>query len=219
MSLVRSWAHFLERGSWEETEEVLQEARFVYGEREDMGVEMSRSFADFLYRQPVGSSRRMLVIHDAAECTPQAQSALLKIVEEPPAHALIVMTVVDVRSLLPALRSRMQAWYVAPAHAGAHQAKTPREERAQELVQALLRSSPDKRGALIKEMVAGDKEDDVEKGERITDTFLSALIRELAKKPEGNWRVLKEALKRQTAMADYSTSKKLQLEALLQFLP
>jgi len=129
------------------------------------------------------------------------------------------MTIRDPRSLLPALASRVQQWYVSSPVSKRELPTSPREERAKELVAAVLSSSPEKRGAIIKEMVAADKEDSLEKEERITDTFLCTLIAELAKRPEVNQRALKEALKRQTAMSDYNTSKKLQLEALLLFLP
>jgi hypothetical protein len=79
-------------------------------------------------------------------------------------------------------------------------------------------SAPAARSALIKELIAADKEDDVEKSEKIVDTFVSCLIAELAKKPELYTAALKEALKRQTAMNDFTTSKKLQIEAIAQFL-
>jgi hypothetical protein len=81
-----------------------------------------------------------------------------------------------------------------------------------------LAAGPDGWKQIIKKMVDDDKEDDVEKNQKITDTFLNRLILALSKKPEANAQALKEALKRQTAMADYSTNKKLQLEAILQFL-
>jgi hypothetical protein len=50
------------------------------------------------------------------------------------------------------------------------------------------------------------------------DTFVDALIEELAKKPELNWRALKALLYRQAAMGDYSTNKRLQLESVLPFI-
>jgi hypothetical protein len=163
------------------------------------------------------STHRVLVINSAAELTVAAQNAILKIVEEPPEHALILLTVRDVNSLLAPLRSRLQALYVSK-EAGVTPERTPHEESAANIVQQFLAAGPDGRKQIIKKMVDDDKEDDVEKSQKIVDTFMSCLIAELAKKPEKNSMLLREVLKRQTAMADFSTNKKLQLEALLPFI-
>lgn len=202
---------------WALPESILLDAKFIDGTEQNLGVDVAREFSEFLYRQPVASSRRTLVINSAAEFTDQAQNAILKIVEEPPSHALIILTVRDINSLLAPLKSRLQSLYVAPEK-GERATRTELEEKADELVEKLLMSAPAGRSAIIKQIVADDKEDDVEKNQKITDTFLNRLILELAKKPEANALAIKEALKRQTAMADYSTNKKLQLEAILQFL-
>ena len=216
-ALAKALANFLEAGKWQDPEGVLLDAKFVDGSMQDLGVDVAREFSEFLYRQPVASPRRTLVINSAAEFTRQAQNAILKLVEEPPSHALIILTVRDFNSFIAPLKSRMQALYVAP-ESGQRATRTPLEERALELVEKFMMSAPDGRKQLIKQMVEGDKEDDVEKSAKITDTFVSCLIEELAKKPEQNVRALKEALKRQTAMGDHSTSRKLQLEALAQAL-
>jgi len=223
-ALAKSLANFLEGRGWiasgtrnDNGERPLLDAKFIDGTVQDLGVDVAREFSEFLYRQPVASPRRTLVINGAAEFTTQAQNAILKLVEEPPSHALIILTVRDINSLLPPLRSRLQSMYVSPIK-GEKASRTELEEKADELVEKLLMSAQAGRSAIIKQIVSDDKEDDVEKSQKITDTFLSRLILELAKRPEANVLALKEALKRQTAMADYSTNKKLQLEAVLQFL-
>lgn len=214
LELAQQLANFLETGKWASPETTLLEVKVVDGAMQNLGVDVAREFSEFLYRQPVASPRRTLIIASAAEFTDQAQNAILKLVEEPPSHALILMTVRDVGSLLPPLRSRVQPLFLSGRSSAK---KSAREEKAAELVEQFLMSAPAARAALIKEIVAADKEDDVEKSEKIVDTFVSRLIEELAKKPQQNARVLKEALKRQTAMADHSTNKKLQLEALAQY--
>jgi DNA polymerase III delta prime subunit len=216
-TLAKSLANFLEHKKWAIPEEILLDAKFIDGTQQNLGVDVAREFSEFLYRQPVASPRRTLVINSAAEFTDQAQNAILKIVEEPPSHALIILTVRDINSLLVPLKSRLQSLYVAPAK-GEQATRTELEEKADELVEKVLMSVPAGRSAIIKQIVTDDKEDDVEKNQKITDTFLNRLILALSKKPEANAQALKEALKRQTAMADYSTNKKLQLEAILQFL-
>ncbi len=222
-TLAKSLANFLEHKKWEDPSagsgqgRILLDAKFIDGTQQNLGVDVAREFSEFLYRQPVASPRRTLVINSAAEFTDQAQNAILKLVEEPPSHALIIITVRDVNSLLAPLRSRLQSLYAAPGK-GERATVTELEEKADELVEKLLMSAPAGRSVIIKQIIADDKEDDVEKNQKITDTFLNRLILELSKKPEANVSVLKEALKRQTAMADYSTNKKLQLEAILQYL-
>jgi DNA polymerase III delta prime subunit len=214
-SFAKSLANFLETKKWEEPTSVLLDAKFIDGDTQKLGVEVAREFSDFLYRQPVASEKRTLIINSAAEFTDQAQNAILKIVEEPPSHALIILTLRDVNSLLPALKSRLQAIYVAP-EAGMKPALTPLEERAQELVEKFLMSASTDRSKLLKGLVDEDKE--AEKSEQIVDAFVRELLLHLSRKPEQNVYALKELLKRQTAMGDYSTSRKLQLEAALQYL-
>lgn len=216
-AVARQLANFLETEKWQEPAGVLLDAKFIDGTRQDMGVDVAREFSEFLYRQPVVSPRRTLVINSAAEFTRQAQNAILKIAEEPPSHALIILTARDVNALLVPLKSRVQSIYVA-SEGGKKLTRTPREGRASELVEKFLMSGPDGRKQIIKQMVDADKEDDIEKSEKIVDTFVSCLITELAKKPEANVAALKAALKRQTAMGDYSTSKKLQLEAIAYYM-
>lgn len=216
-ALAKRVANFLEKGAWEDPVTQLSEARFIDGEGQHLGVELAREFNDFLFRHPVTSQRRVLVINSAAELTVPAQNAILKLVEEPPKHALILLTVRDINSLLAPLKSRLQMFYVSQ-EAGSAQKKTPHEERAVEIVEKFLIAGADGRKLIIKKMVDDDKEDGVEKSQKIVDTFISCLVAELAKKPEKNSILLREVLKRQTAMADFSTNKKLQLEALLQYM-
>ncbi len=214
-AFAKELANFLETKEWQKPTNILLDAKFIDGSSQKLGVEVAREFSDFLYRQPAVSSRRTLVINNATDFTDQAQNAILKIVEEPPSHALIILTMRDVNSLLPALKSRLQAVYVAP-DSTMKAALSPVEERAQEILEKFLMTSGSERSKLLKSLVDEDKES--EKGEQIVDAFVRALIVELAKKPEQNTLALKELLKRQTAMGDFSTSKKLQLEAALQFL-
>lgn len=213
-SIARQLANFLEHKKWQEPGKVLLDARFIDGEAQNLGVDEARQFSEFLYRHPVESPRRTLVVSSAHELTPQAQNAILKLVEEPPAHALIILTLRDTGALLVPLLSRLQKIYVSGSGEGS---LSETEQRAAELVEKFLLSSGPARDAFIKDLVAQDKET-VEKSAKIVDTFLRTLIVELAKRPEQNARALREALRRQTAISDYSTNKKLQLEALLPYL-
>jgi len=68
-----------------------------------------------LHRQagltPVTGSRKIFILGDAERLVPQessqeAANALLKLLEEPPADSVFVLTTVDARRLLPTIRSR-----------------------------------------------------------------------------------------------------------------
>lgn len=52
------------------------------------------------------SNNKLYLLADAEDMTIQAQNALLKLAEEPPEYAYIVMTVQDTHSLLPTILSR-----------------------------------------------------------------------------------------------------------------
>jgi len=224
-ALARALANFLETceagsgegGRWEEPSTVLIDGRFVDGAKEGMGVDQARSFIDFLYRTPARSSHRTLVVANASELTAQAQNAILKLVEEPPLHGLIILTVKDPNSLLPTLRSRLEMIYLTGSEDN-KQSDTDLDLRARELVEEFLLARADGRKQILKKMIDSDKEDSTSKEQRVADAFLSHLIIELAKRPKANLPVLQEALKRQQAIGDYSVNKKLQLEAVMQFL-
>jgi DNA polymerase-3 subunit delta' len=60
---------------------------------------------------PVAGGRKIFVLGDAdrlvpQESSPEAANALLKLLEEPPADSVFVLTTVDARRLLPTIRSR-----------------------------------------------------------------------------------------------------------------
>ncbi|HEX4104252.1 MAG TPA: hypothetical protein VHZ04_02115, partial [Candidatus Paceibacterota bacterium] len=66
---------------------------------------------NFLWQKPNASPKRTLVIDDAELLTTEAQNALLKLTEEPPASSLLIIVVSDIESILPTILSRMQKIY------------------------------------------------------------------------------------------------------------
>jgi DNA polymerase III delta prime subunit len=218
-------ANFLETGKWSEPEGVLSDALFIDGTKQDLGVDVAREFSNFLYKFPVASHYRTLVVNGAIDLTPQAQNALLKIAEEPPSHGLIILVVNELTVLLPPLLSRFQKIFF-PTSArrgetgGASDGKevfTPAQQEAKEFVQKFLAGNPKTRSDIVKALVTNEKDID-EKSEKVVDHFTRFLIEELYKKPEANWRALKHLLARQQAMGDYSTNKRLQLESVIPFI-
>jgi len=206
-------AHFLEKGVWQQSAAPLSDLLLIDGVTTALGISEVRELSEFLYKMPQASTRRLVIINHAGDLTPQAQNALLKIAEEPPAAGLLILIADSLGSLLPTLLSRFQCIYEGAVAAGEPDSQT---RRAQELVKEFLAAGAKQRSDLIKQMVKDEQE--VEKGDKIIDTFVTVLISELAKDMQKNWRALKHTLSVYSAMQQYSVNKKLQLESLLPFI-
>lgn len=76
-----------------------------------IGIDSARQLERFMRLKVPGDKMydRAAIIEDAHMMTTEAQNALLKTLEEPPAGTLIVMTVSHEPALLPTVRSRAQA--------------------------------------------------------------------------------------------------------------
>ena len=85
-------------------------AAFV-GSKEDRG---QAGLCYDLSRRPLTSSRRVAVLEDADRWTDEAANAFLKTLEEPPGRAVLVLLSDRPESLLPTIRSRVQAVRFGP---------------------------------------------------------------------------------------------------------
>lgn len=56
--------------------------------------------------KPYSSSHKVYIIDEAEKMNPQAQNALLKTIEEPPAYAVLILLTVNADSFLPTILSR-----------------------------------------------------------------------------------------------------------------
>ncbi len=110
---AQEFARFLERGTWfAETTRPLSDALFVSPEEGgSIGIDAARAVKEFLAERPIVSAYRTVVIDRAGALTTEAQNALLKIAEEPPAQALLILIASAKESLLPTLASRLQSIY------------------------------------------------------------------------------------------------------------
>lgn len=75
------------------------------------GIEVVRQLQAFMALRTVGASTavdRIAVISDADELSIEAENALLKLLEEPPAGALLILTTSQAQQLLPTIHSRSQ---------------------------------------------------------------------------------------------------------------
>lgn len=82
----------------------------IRSDNESISVDTIRSLQHFL-KLKVSSAQpiaRAIIIENAGNLTVEAQNAFLKLLEEPPADTIIVMTVSNVAELLPTVLSRVQ---------------------------------------------------------------------------------------------------------------
>ena len=62
--------------------------------------------------RPLESDVRFLILKDVHEMNQNAQNALLKLLEEPPAHTVLILTCQNKSALLPTILSRVSAFYL-----------------------------------------------------------------------------------------------------------
>ncbi len=79
-----------------------------------IAIETIRSLASFVQLVVPGNAavRRAICICDADTMTREAQNSLLKLLEEPPEHTVVILTASQPRRLLPTIRSRVQTMRV-----------------------------------------------------------------------------------------------------------
>ena len=104
-----SLATYLETGEFGESTRPLGETSVIQPDEEgSISINSIRNSKYFLFQKPVYSSYRVVIVNDAEKLTPQAQHAILKIAEEPPGTALIILIVSNPDALLPTIQSRLQ---------------------------------------------------------------------------------------------------------------
>ena len=82
--------------------------------RDSIVVEDALKIASFLHKTATHDGWRVVLIDEAHALNRHGQNAILKILEEPPARALIVMTATSPGALLPTIRSRCRALPLEP---------------------------------------------------------------------------------------------------------
>lgn len=106
-SFALSLANFLETGNFEVSGRTLSEVLTI----KESGIDCVREIKNFLWQKPQNSPKRTVIIDNADLLTAEAQSAILKITEEPPEHALIILIVSNLNNILPPILSRLQKIY------------------------------------------------------------------------------------------------------------
>ncbi len=163
----------------------------VPDEKKTIGIDAVRNISHFLYSRPVASPRRTVFIDTAEALTDEAQNAILKIVEEPPAWGLILMSVENPESIFATLRSRLQKIYIPSVLT---REKSP---------------APEAKGRSLSELLSQKVIDD-----DAVDEYFTALLKELDKDPIKNVEYIKSALRRLSVIKAFNTNVRLQLRVL-----
>lgn len=73
---------------------------------QSIGIEIVKKMQTKLFLKPIKSENKIVIIEDAQLLTPEAQNALLKVLEEPPANTIIFLATTTREALLPTIISR-----------------------------------------------------------------------------------------------------------------
>lgn len=235
-----SLAGYLEFGEFTTPKRALSECLvikpIIEETKESIGIDQIREIRNFLYQVPINSKYRVVIIDDAHYLTDHAQSAILKIAEEPPAHGVIIMVLPNPESIIKTLQSRLQKIYftrvdvmeIAEWLAGENALN---KSEAQEIAKASfgrpgfakeLASGTDRMREEARRLVSGVSNwrgvskdlADVENRRNIYP-FLKFVIAELSKDPVKNVQALRALSARLSAMSETSANKRLQLESAL----
>lgn len=167
----------------------------------NIGIDEARSAISFLWQRPVSSARRTVFISGADKLTAQAQNALLKTLEDPPEHGLLILGAPNAESLLPPLTSRLQKIYISSI------IEAP-DEAARARVAKFIRASSKERKEIIVEMLELESDD-------VVRAFIKEILIECRKDPVKNFQLMKNTVHRWAKISQFNTNKKLQLETLL----
>jgi DNA polymerase-3 subunit delta' len=78
----------------------------ISAEAQKLKVEQTELVKQMAYLRPMTGKRRVFIIDDAKDMTPEAANSLLKVLEEPPAFTHIILLTDSPHLLLPTIRSR-----------------------------------------------------------------------------------------------------------------
>lgn len=77
-------------------------------------IDKIRQIQDWAYLTPVEADKKILLLIEADRMSLSAANSLLKILEEPPKHLVIILVTHDVSRLLPTIRSRCMTFRFSP---------------------------------------------------------------------------------------------------------
>lgn len=205
-----SFARYLEEGDFypigvkssEKTTRVLSDTLQIFPDENGvLGIDRIREMKNFLWQKPNRSAYRTVILADGEKLTDEAQNAMLRIAEEPPPSALVLLLIDDPERLYPTLQSRFQKVFFAR---GKDETESGLEEYKEAAKQFLIVEGI-KRAGLIKELVGNENFD--------LDRFLEALL-VITPVHRNNFNFLHAVLELRRQINYFNLNPRLQLTAL-----
>jgi len=242
-SFALSLANYLEKGEFEKVEtknglpkSIFQEMFVIKPEEGSIGIDDIRDAKHFMSQKPVHSEHRVVIVDNADLMTNQAQNAALKMAEESPKGALLILVAPNTDSLIETLKSRFQKIHFPRVDSG-EIAKLLESDydvdkkRASDIATLSL-GRPGRAVSLVtdedskerfKEAVSllgkkADKKKLIEEAinrEEGVYPLLAEVIAKLANDPIKNYDTLRNITDRITVMSQFSVNKRLQAETAL----
>ncbi len=236
-TFAKHLANYLEFGEFEESAKFSGESFIVFpDESRSIGIDKARDIKRFLSEKPANSKFRTVIIDDADALTPQAQNAILKIAEEPPSHALIILIIANPDSILPTLQSRFQKIYFPRIESRFIEKFLIEGYKLSESKAAEISKRSFGRVGMAADMINNEEfknmeaiasdllKREIDKKELIADfvsnkkdidKLLFHLIFQLSENMRENYLPVRSILRRQALMSQFNTNKRLQLESAL----
>lgn len=87
-------------------EKVSGDIFIITAAKQEISIDQIRQLKSHIYQKPLEYPFKFVIIENAATATTEAQNSLLKILEEPPPHAILVLEAKNKALLLPTITSR-----------------------------------------------------------------------------------------------------------------
>ncbi len=201
LDFIASLTRRVETGAWENSTPLIDSFFLGLGDAgSSAGIDSIRLLREFLWQKPLKSPRKIAVIPYGHRMTLPAQQAFLKIAEEPPESALIILNLPDPSVLFSTLVSRFQKIFVS----GPAELQLGAEYGV--LAKSFLGADSKVRKEILKTMI---------EEERSLMDFGQAIYEIMARNVLGYRFALKRLSSRLALMNQYNTNKRLQLEAAL----
>lgn len=156
------------------------------GPLRQISIQQTRLLKERAQFLPHKGKRRVFVIDHVDRANEQAANSLLKTLEEPPDHLVLIMTAENAYDLLPTIRSRAVPFYFAPLG----------RDEMREFVKARGLDQPERRVALAAGSPGVAMSVDIETYDRRRAAMLSLLKVAAGAAPFASWMPVSEAIGR-----------------------
>lgn len=214
-----AFAYFLEYGEFDlpaDGDKPLLDAKILLpDEKGVIGIDSVRALKFFLSKRPIKSPRRLVIVNDAEALTPEAQSALLKIVEEPPSSATIIFIAHDSQILFAPLRSRLTSLYFRPLSKSAlEQILIKRYELSPTQAGDIIKKSFGRFGRAIDLIRTKRREGSVEGDEDLLKSLEKKIIDLYIKGVTYNSKIISKLLSREVVLRRFNLNQNIQRKAV-----